>query len=197
VVRAAQWTAADLGQRNAAVLPFERAFALRTLLVGSSEPASHRSTLALLLGSQGPDGSWDPSARLRIPPPEVVDPDRYEAWAEGGRGGGSVQSDHNACFTTAAVLLALAAARDDSAPTGGVLDDLERNIRHASSKAEGHSAQGREGVGPSRVLLRRNQKRPQHPSSCNRGLSGAPSPANPVYRLKRDRFAQSHEERRH
>lgn len=111
VARAAHWAARDLAERDAAVSPFERAFALRTLLAGPSTSAAAASTLARLVDSQLADGSWIPSARLRIPPPHVADPDRYESWIEQGGGGGSVQSDRHACFTTAAVLMALAAVR--------------------------------------------------------------------------------------
>jgi hypothetical protein len=110
VARAARWTAEDLERRGGTVTPFERAFALRTLLLDHQAGATVVSLVEQLTGAQRADGSWAPSARLRIPPPDVTDPEAYRWWVEGGRGGGSIQSDPKACFTTAAVLQALAAA---------------------------------------------------------------------------------------
>jgi hypothetical protein len=111
IARAARWTAADLGHWAAdAATPFEKAFALRTLSLSQETEATAARVLEQVLCDQRTDGSWPPSARLRIPPPDVTDPDAYAAWVDGGRGGGSVQSDSHACFTTAAVLHALNAA---------------------------------------------------------------------------------------
>ena len=64
-------------------------------------------SLARLCATQHPDGSWLPSARLRIPPPGVTDPERYVGWTLDGKGGGSIQVDLNRCFTTVTVLRAL------------------------------------------------------------------------------------------
>lgn len=111
VSRAAQWTAEDLQRRGTAASPFEQAFALRTLLLNRNAGSTVACVLEQIRRTQRADGSWIPSARLRIPPPDVTDPDAYGAWVEGGRGGGSIQADGNACFTTAAVLQALGAAR--------------------------------------------------------------------------------------
>lgn len=82
-----------------------------TILTCSSNPESVRLPIAravdALIDGQRADGSWLPSAALRIPPPNVPDPDSYSNWQKGGRGGGSIQLDRNAVFTTASVLRAL------------------------------------------------------------------------------------------
>jgi hypothetical protein len=63
-----------------------------------------------LLGHQRPDGSWEPSAWLRVPPPDVFDPQSCSEWVEGGRVERAVVVDHRAAFTTATALSALLAA---------------------------------------------------------------------------------------
>jgi squalene-hopene/tetraprenyl-beta-curcumene cyclase len=110
VSRAVRWTERDIAERGLASSPFDQAFALRTLLLGREAGSMASWVLDHITYSQLADGSWPRSARLRIPPPDVTDPDAYGRWVEGGRGGGSIQSDQNACFTTAAVLQALIAA---------------------------------------------------------------------------------------
>jgi hypothetical protein len=107
VSRATRWTIEDLERREDTLSPFELAFALRTLLCDREGAECAPFVLDRLSREQRADGSWMPSARLRIPPPGVTDPETFSAWFEGGRGGGSVQSDKNASFTTAAVLQAL------------------------------------------------------------------------------------------
>jgi hypothetical protein len=81
------------------------------ILTCSNNPQSVRLPIARAVGAlmdgQRADGSWGPSAALRIPPPSVQDPDSYPHWQKGGRGGGSIQLDRNAIFTTASVLRAL------------------------------------------------------------------------------------------
>ncbi len=109
---AVQWVADDLLRRAKVMTPFEQAFALRTLLLGTQESAELSRILGDLARTQRADGSWSPSARLRIPPPDVIDPDGYTGWVEGALGGGSIQVDHEGCFTTAAVLLALRRAEE-------------------------------------------------------------------------------------
>jgi hypothetical protein len=56
---------------------------------------------------QRPDGSWAPSAVLRVPPPDVTDPDSYHDWRPGGRIEGAIILDKRALFTTATALAAL------------------------------------------------------------------------------------------
>ena len=60
-----------------------------------------------LVSGQAADGGWQSSAALRIPPPAVRDPDTYEHWVVGGKGGGSIVLDQARLFTTATVLWAL------------------------------------------------------------------------------------------
>ncbi len=63
--------------------------------------------LAWLLRSQRTDGSWSPSAQVRIPPHEVEDPDLDPK-------ANVVAFDMNRTFTTATVLSALVLARASS-----------------------------------------------------------------------------------
>ena len=99
--------------------PFETAWCVR-LLAQARAPAADAAlerALAWLVESQRPDGSWRPSARLRIPPPHVVDPGTWDAWDWNGRGGASVQVDAGGSFTVATVVAALTRARA-AAPAG-------------------------------------------------------------------------------
>jgi squalene-hopene/tetraprenyl-beta-curcumene cyclase len=89
---------------------FAAAWCLRLLLLGDGRGghmADPVPAAAWLLRSQRANGSWPASAALRIPPPDVEDPERYERWALHGRGGGSILLDGNAIFTTATVVDAL------------------------------------------------------------------------------------------
>lgn len=63
--------------------------------------------VACLLDLQRTDGSWPPSATLRVPSPDVTDPDTYEEWTLRGRIEGSIVMDERALFTTATALAAL------------------------------------------------------------------------------------------
>ena len=93
--------------------PFQIALRIR-VMVRSPDGVRMRplvlASLADLMRRQEGDGSWEPSATLRIPPPGVVDPEKYHSWVRGARGGGAVQVDQRACYTTATVLTALAEA---------------------------------------------------------------------------------------
>jgi hypothetical protein len=121
VQRAVRWTAGMVeGLDPADASPFDQALALRTLLLAPATLPLADRVVETLIDAQRADGSWTPSARLRIPPPHVTEPDAYPAWVEDGRGGGSVQADRRACFTTATVLHALCAAdsRRAAPPSG-------------------------------------------------------------------------------
>jgi hypothetical protein len=111
VARAAEWAAAR--SRNPEANGSAFACSLRLGILRLSRlpvcVAGARICLDRLLARQEPDGAWPASARLRIPPPDTVDPDGYTAWVHGGRGGGSIQTDSRRCFTTATVLAALSA----------------------------------------------------------------------------------------
>lgn len=112
VDRSVQWTESHVRACGDRLSPFEASLALRTLLI-SSQPTTERTrALEALLAGQDADGSWIPSARLRIPPPDMTEPDRWTQWKEGGLGGRSVQVDREGCFTAASVLLALHAAEE-------------------------------------------------------------------------------------
>ncbi len=60
-----------------------------------------------LIQQQRFDGSWLPSAELRIPYPDEQEPDERHRWTRYGKGGGAILNDCNAVFTTATVLHAL------------------------------------------------------------------------------------------
>ena len=76
----------------------------------SADARGYRETASQwLLDRQLPSGAWEPSARLRVPPPDVVDPETFTDWVEGGRIERAVVLDQNAIFTTATALLAITA----------------------------------------------------------------------------------------
>jgi len=112
VARGIEWTESYVRTRDGALLPFEASLALRTLVLSNEASVERSRVLETLLAGQHADGSWTPSARLRIPPPDMTDPDSCTQWKEGGRGGRSVQVDGAGCFTAASVLLALHAAEE-------------------------------------------------------------------------------------
>jgi Squalene-hopene cyclase C-terminal domain len=93
--------------------PFETAWCARVLVLrGDNDEvaAALERALTSLLETQRSDGSWPPSAKLRIPPPHVVDPERWDAWEWNRRGGGSLQVDAGGAFTAATILAALTRA---------------------------------------------------------------------------------------
>ena len=61
-----------------------------------------------LLELQNPDGSWPSSARIRIPPPDFLDPSSIWNWDEDRKDIYSIRRDQERIFTTASVLKALA-----------------------------------------------------------------------------------------
>ncbi|MBI3944281.1 MAG: terpene cyclase/mutase family protein, partial [Chloroflexi bacterium] len=80
--------------------PFATAWAVRLLLLDDAAPytrESLRRAVRWLLAQQSPNGSWIASARLRVPPPDVLQP---QARARGM----TVVLDQNRLFTTATVL---------------------------------------------------------------------------------------------
>jgi hypothetical protein len=97
IERAAAWAAA-----RASFSPFATALRLR-VLIAANQPADE-GCVSHLLSEQNADGSWRASARLRIPPPDVVHPDSFDRWVEGARGGGAILVDAGRRFTTATVL---------------------------------------------------------------------------------------------
>lgn len=107
IAHAVAWGISRLEGGGAPLSPFAVAWLLSLLNAAGGPGTVRRAALSLLLDSQAPDGSWPATARLRIPPPDVVEPDRYDRWLVGGRGGGSVVLERSGCFTTAAALNAL------------------------------------------------------------------------------------------
>ncbi len=109
--RGVSWAASRLrGAQGLTAFPL--ACALRAALRGRTAAEAVRRGLGRLVGEQLGDGSWPSSATLRIPPPDVIDPDTYHGWCVGGRGGGSIQVDRGRCFTTAAAVETLGRALD-------------------------------------------------------------------------------------
>lgn len=86
---------------------------LRSTTAGDRDPgiqAAHGRALEWLGSAQQPDGRWRRSARLRIVPPPVTDPDNYAPWGMDGVGRqsvGTIVVDTEGLFTTATVLGAL------------------------------------------------------------------------------------------
>jgi squalene cyclase len=92
--------------------PFATALALQTLAAPTIMKTGNQKNISKncanwLLGQQQPDGSWQSSARLRIPPPGEQYPDRIQKWNYHTLGGGSMRKDQNRLFSTATVLNAL------------------------------------------------------------------------------------------
>jgi Prenyltransferase and squalene oxidase repeat len=91
--------------------PFATAWCLRLLLLGKPS-ATLQGAIDLatqwLVEQQQPDGSWEASARLRVPLPDDLNPDRFDQWVYDGRIEGSWGLDQHRVFTTATVLQALA-----------------------------------------------------------------------------------------
>lgn len=123
--RAIEWAVARInsdGSVASSLQPngssFATAWILRILLLGRSETTCQESDWAKLtlrdrvvqwlLKHQNPDGSWQPSAALRVPPPNISAPDTHENWILHGLVEAGISLDQNSVFTTATVLQALA-----------------------------------------------------------------------------------------
>jgi squalene-hopene/tetraprenyl-beta-curcumene cyclase len=112
---AARWAGTRIGPNGAvhtpldpAGSPFATALAARVLTTG---PALDRA-VRWLVRTQLPDGGWPRSARMRVPPPGMIDPDAYRDWGFDGRGLralGTIVVDSAGIHTTATVLRALMA----------------------------------------------------------------------------------------
>jgi hypothetical protein len=90
--------------------PFATAWCLRTLLLVPELPGARDAAVRAaiwLRRQQREDGSWQPSARLRVPLPDDEHPDTYTGWISGGLIQGSIVFDSRGLFTTATVLRAL------------------------------------------------------------------------------------------
>jgi hypothetical protein len=105
--RAVEWARAQIDAER------DSAFATAWRL----DVAGDMAAVARLLEGQRPDGSWPPSARLRLPYPDVVDPELQSDWVSGGRIEGAIVLDEQAVFTTATVVAALTGRRENGQPT--------------------------------------------------------------------------------
>ncbi len=116
--RAAGWVVGRLAGQGAVRTsaypdgsPFATALALRASLAGVA--GAHPNVTAAvewLCRQVRLDGSWTPSAVLRVPDPADTDPDwsGMTVWMPGTRKEGAVVVDRTAVFTTATVIAALA-----------------------------------------------------------------------------------------
>jgi squalene cyclase len=91
--------------------PFATALGLRVLvLAGVTGPCGDLKARGCdwLLAHQRADGSWEPSAAMRIPPPNMTDPESYTRWQMSSFVlGAHIVLDQGANFTTATVLHSL------------------------------------------------------------------------------------------
>ncbi len=88
---------------------FGTALSVATLRLAGGHDDAVRRGVAALLAMQHRDGGWPGHASMRIPPPDVTEPDHYEGWRVDEPGTGVVVADHHRLFTTAACVAALAA----------------------------------------------------------------------------------------
>ena len=101
VKAAVAWTRA----RSPSTSPFLLACRMRILGRDDSEACMEMaSTLAAL---QNRDGSWPSSARIRIPPPGVMNPAAIWNWSHSRKDIYSIRRDQERIFTTSTVLNAL------------------------------------------------------------------------------------------
>ncbi|QLE40178.1 hypothetical protein FD723_06735 [Nostoc sp. C052] len=93
--------------------PFATAWGLRLLLLGKPEQteAAIAAVIRWLLTQQQLDGSWESSARLRVPFPDDLDPNQFDRWVYHDKIEGSLNFDQHHVFTTATVLQALFKAK--------------------------------------------------------------------------------------
>jgi squalene cyclase len=81
--------------------------ACRIRILRIDEPRLCAELAHALLRLQNADGSWPSSARIRIPPPDVVNPASIWNWDANRKDVYGVRADHARLFTTATVLNAL------------------------------------------------------------------------------------------
>lgn len=118
ISRAAAWVRSQqLGEGAWAATGFVRsAFATAlclSLLMSASnqdDPGIVRRALTELCGLQQPDGGWPGHASMRIPPPNILEPNDHRSWRVNSFGTGVMIHDHHRLFTTSACVSALARA---------------------------------------------------------------------------------------
>jgi squalene-hopene/tetraprenyl-beta-curcumene cyclase len=126
--------------------PFATALALRAVLAGTGATRTFPVSAAVdwLCRNVRLDGSWLPSAVLRVPHPYDTAPESSgrTTWVPGGRKTGAVVVDRSGVFTAATVVAALARAlRTEHTPVR-----LERAAGRAG--APSRFVSGAAGVGP-------------------------------------------------
>ncbi len=90
-------------------LPETSSFKLALRIIGMSAAHHHADALlSKLLALQLADGSWASSACMRIPPPNLRDPDFRWNWDKASDGFGGIVVDRARIFTTATAVRALA-----------------------------------------------------------------------------------------
>ena len=114
VRRAAAWAKGGGPSATGATPAFATALSLTLLLRAGSETQPVERALDLLAAIQENDGGWPSGPIMRIPLPGDIDPDRPRRVRFGGPG--IMVADQHRTFTTAACVVALAAA----APSRGV-----------------------------------------------------------------------------
>ena len=87
---------------------FETALSLALLVCAGERGPATRRAVERLTALQNVDGGWPSHAEMRIPPPDVWEPDEYGAWRVDRLGTGVVIRDVHRIFTTAACVAALA-----------------------------------------------------------------------------------------
>ncbi|WP_099068204.1 prenyltransferase/squalene oxidase repeat-containing protein [Nostoc linckia] len=90
--------------------PFATAWCLRLLILRRQDTAVQAAIAKAtdwLLAQQQPNGSWISSARLQVPLPDDLNPNKFNQWIYHGTIQGSVVFDKYCVFTTATVLQAL------------------------------------------------------------------------------------------
>jgi hypothetical protein len=104
IARAVAWATQQSSDRL--LTPFVAAWRLRLFSIGCD---SERTAFLgkWLLDLQASDGSWEGTARLRIPIPGDKNPDAYTEWQIGRRSEGGINLDERRIFTTATVISAL------------------------------------------------------------------------------------------
>ena len=104
IAQGAAWLAAQ----PATASPFR--LALRVLGITRAGDNGFGASFRALLEQQLDDGSWPASARLRISPTYLRDPEMRWNWDESGDGFGSIVLDRERIFTTATAVRALCAS---------------------------------------------------------------------------------------
>ncbi|MBD2616272.1 hypothetical protein H6G94_34395 [Nostoc punctiforme FACHB-252] len=90
--------------------PFATAWCLRLLILRRQDTAVQAAIAKVtnwLLAQQQPNGSWISSARLQVPLPDDLNPNKFNQWIYHGTIQGSLVFDKHCVFTTATVLQAL------------------------------------------------------------------------------------------